>query len=140
MITLSIPSSSNELDKVLEFVSLGQEVAEGSIEYWMELLDTVQKIFINIVKYAFPTCDGIVKINLNYIKEQQAIEVSFFDEGIPYNPLEELGFAADLGGVSRIEDGFGISLLEKASEKTSEKISYVYLYKKNITTIKKYLN
>jgi hypothetical protein len=63
MITLSIPSSSNELDKVLEFVILGQEIAKGSIENWMELLDTVQKIFFNIVKYAFPTCDGIVKIN-----------------------------------------------------------------------------
>jgi anti-sigma regulatory factor (Ser/Thr protein kinase) len=135
MITLSIPSSSNELDKVLEFVNLGQEVAVGTREYWMELLDTVQKIFINIVKYAFPTCDGIVKISLNYIEEQKAIEVSFFDEGIPYNPLEGQGFASDFEGVNRIEDGFGISLLEKTSEKTS----YVYLNKKNITIVKKYL-
>jgi sigma-B regulation protein RsbU (phosphoserine phosphatase) len=132
MITLSIPSSLNELDKVMEFVKLGQELAEGSIEYWMELLDTVQKIFTNIVKYAFPTCYGIVKINLNYNKEQQAIEVSFFDEGNPYNPLEGQGFASYFGELSRIEDDFGISLMEKTS--------YVYLNKKNITTVKKYLN
>lgn len=136
MITLSIPSCSNELDKVLEFIYLGQGLVEGSVEYWMELLDTVQKIFINIVDYAFPNCDGIVKISLNYVEEQKTIEVYFFDEGIPYNPIEEKGFETDFGGVSRIEDGSGISLLEKTSEKTS----YVYLNKKNITTVKKYLN
>ncbi len=135
MITLSIPSSSDELDKVLEFVNLAQEIAKGSIKFWMELLDTVQKIFLNIVAYAYHNYDGIVKVSINYIEEQHAIEVSFINEGIPYNPLVEVGLASDYRGEYRIEEGFDVSVLEKSTEKTS----YIYLNKKNVTTIKKYL-
>jgi anti-sigma regulatory factor (Ser/Thr protein kinase) len=124
-----------ELDRVLDFINLGQELVEGSTEFWMELLDTIQRIFINIVKYAFPTQCGVVKININYRKEQQAIEISFIDEGIPYNPLEGIGFVTASNKEKMQDDDFGIFLSEKFTEETS----YVYLNKKNITTIKKYL-
>ncbi len=135
MVTLTIPSSSNELDRVLDFISLGHEVVNCSIEFWMELFDTVQKVFINIVKYAYPTREGVVKITLNYIKELQAIEVSFIDEGIPYNPLEGLTQTSAINKDNLLEGTLGITV----QEKSSEEMSYVYLNQKNITTIKKYL-
>lgn len=135
MITLSIPSYSEELDKVLEFVNLGQDLTEGSTKFWMELLDTVQKIFINIVRYAYHTCNGIVKVGLNYVEEQQAIEVSFIHEGIPYNPLEEQDLVSDIRVESKYGAGFGRSLLEKSLQTTS----YVYEDNKNRTIVKKYL-
>ncbi len=135
MITLSIPSSSKELDKVLEFVNLGQELAKGSIEFWMKLLDTVQKIFINIVTNAYHTIDGIVKISFNYIEEQQVIEILFIHEGIPYNPLEGMGLISDDIDEYKAKGSFGVLLLEKSTEK----ISYRYQNKKNVTTVRKYL-
>ena len=136
MITLSLPSNLNELDKVLEFVTLGQEVAKGPTQFWIELLDTVQKIYINIVKYAYHTCNGIVKISLNYNEEQQAIEVLFLHEGIPYNPLEELSLPSEIREDYEFRAGFGMSMLEKSSQTTS----YIYKDNKNRTTVKKYLS
>ena len=136
MITLSIPSSLNELDRVLDFISLGHGITECSIEFWIELLDTVQTIFINIVKYAYPTREGIVKISLNYIAEQQAIEISFFDDGLPYNPLNGLYLFTANKRESMLEGSLGLHLLEKSTEESN----YVYLNKKNVTTIKKYVN
>jgi anti-sigma regulatory factor (Ser/Thr protein kinase) len=101
----------------------------------MELLDTAQKVFISIVKYAYPTQDGIVKISLNYMREQQVIEVSFINEGIPYNPLEALNNSTRLTRENRLESKIGISIIEKVTEETS----YLYLNKKNITAIRKYI-
>ena len=100
------------------------------------IIDTVQKIFINIVRYAFPNQEGIVKINLNYIGEQHAIEISFFDEGIPYNPLGSLGQLSEFKSENVMDGKLGVFILEKATEKTD----YVYINNKNITTIKKYLD
>lgn len=135
MITLSISASSNELDKVLDFTNIGHGIVDCSIEFWMELLDTVQKIFINIVKHAHPTQKGIVKISLSYIRDQNAIEITFIDEGIPYNPLEGLDQSSDTKRADILEGGIRLYLMEKTTEETS----YVYVNKKNVTTIMKYL-
>ncbi|MDF2487246.1 MAG: ATP-binding protein [Herbinix sp.] len=135
MITLSIPSRLNELDRVLDFVNIGLEVYACTMEVWQEIQWTVQTVFLSIIQYAYPINEGIVKISLNYIEVQQAIEISFFDQGVPYNPLESLNPSLRYNTENYLEGGVGISVLENSTDKSN----YIYLNRKNVTTIKKYL-
>lgn len=134
MITLSIPSRVNELNKVLDFINMGLEVFECSVKIWQEILESVESIFLSIATYAYPHGEGIVKISLNYIEIQQAVEILFYDEGIPYNPLDNISISIYNHSEHRSEGG-GVSLVTERADKTC----YVYLNEKNITTVKKYL-
>ncbi|MBP1754701.1 MAG: hypothetical protein H6Q59_1099 [Firmicutes bacterium] len=135
MITLSIPSRADELNRVLDFINMGLEVFECSVKIWKEISETVESIFLSVATYAYPYGEGIVKISLNYIENQQAIEILFYDEGIPYNPLENICIPIYSHSGYQPESSGGVSLLTNCSEKTC----YVYLNEKNITTVKKYL-
>jgi serine/threonine-protein kinase RsbW len=135
MITLSIPSRVNELDRVLEFINMGLEVYDCSPDVWLELTELVKDIFLNITEYAYPSGEGVIKISFHFIEPQQAIELSFFDDGIPYNPLEGLPASQQEYRINRLEGRVGIPVSEQSVDETN----YVYLNKKNVSTIKKYI-
>lgn len=135
MITLSIPSRLNELDRVLDFINMGLEVYTCTVEVCQEILWTVKELFLSIIQYAYPINEGVVKVSLNYIEVQQAIEISFFDQGVPYNPLEGMNNSLRCITDNCLEGGVGISVLEKRTDKSC----YIYLNRINVTTIKKYL-
>ncbi len=135
MITLTIPSRTSELDKVVDFINMGLEVFECSLKIWQEILELVESIFLSVASYAYPHDEGIVRISMNYIEHQQAVEILFYDEGIPYNPLDNIKKPVSSHSECKLEGGNGVSLLTSCEEKTC----YVYLNEKNITTVKKYI-
>ena len=94
---------------------------------------TSEEIFVNICSYAFENTDGerIIKFSLY---QSDHIEVSFEDNGIKYNPLEndltnpdEYDVDNQIGGLGKVII-FGIA----------DDINYEYKNNRNILTIKKY--
>ena len=47
----------------------------------------VEEIFVNIVKYAYPDKKGVCCIDVN--PQSKQVEITFVDDGIPFNPLEK---------------------------------------------------
>lgn len=136
MVTITISSRAEELDRLLDFIKMGLEVYQCSIAIWLHLSEVVDDIYINIIRYAFPLEEGLIKVSMNYISEQNAVEISFFDEGIPYNPLESrLTTASNSYNNRLLREQTAVVMKEYIDE-----ASYVYLNSKNVTTIKKYMN
>lgn len=49
-----------------------------------------EEILVNIIEYAYPNTVGALYISVEYIMEIKQLRFTFYDEGIPYNPLLEL--------------------------------------------------
>lgn len=135
MVTLSVPSKTNELSKVLDFIAAGLEVYECPMQLFQEFFDAVEEIFLRIIAYAFPDREGIVKISMNFIETQQAIEILFSNEGIPYNPLGGLEKSALSPYENKQEGNYGVTLLKERTDQAC----YLYLNERNVTTVKKSL-
>jgi anti-sigma regulatory factor (Ser/Thr protein kinase) len=124
-----------ELDRLMDFIKMGLEVYQCSVTVWRQLTEAVDELYISIVKYAFPVKEGLIKVSMNYIEEQKAVEISFFDNGVPFNPLENRFGSL----INTYENRLFGRRTAVVMESCIDEASYVYLNCKNITTIKKYM-
>ncbi len=78
-----------KLDKLPEIVNFAKEKyiqSQWPENFFMKLRLVIEEIFTNIVHYAYPNGEGRVCFNLT-INDKQ-IEMTFVDNGTPFNPLE----------------------------------------------------
>ncbi|MGM0440086.1 MAG: ATP-binding protein [Chlamydiota bacterium] len=61
---------------------------EGSLLEKMQLV--AEEALVNIISYAYPHKKGEIEI-LCYLDEAKFFKVVFKDQGIPFNPVEEVG-------------------------------------------------
>lgn len=147
MVTLTILSKEEEIERLLDFIKMGLEVYQCSNEIWLQLSEVIDDIYINIIRYAFPLEEGLVKVSMNYIYKQKVVEILFTHEGIPFNPLENRLDTRNNIYENRLATLNNTSenrlLHEQATALIKDNIdeaSYVYLNNKNITTLKRYIN
>lgn len=50
----------------------------------------MEEILVNIIEYAYPNTIGSVYVSIDYVAEFKQLRFTFWDEGIPYNPLLEI--------------------------------------------------
>lgn len=101
-----------------------------SLEFTLQLV--VEEIVVNIVSYAYPVGkDGEVTIDVN--KTPTAIEISFSDRGVPFNPLEREDPDTTLSAEERPIGGLGIFLVKQMMDS----VSYRYEDGHNILTTTK---
>ena len=135
MTALTVSSGKNELKRIMNFIEMGLEVYGCYGLAWLEITEMVEDIYSNIMRNAFPLEEGLIRVSINYIEIQRAVEVSFFDNGVPYNPLGGKLFGQQISGRRRQWESTAVAIMERAVDETS----YVNLNRRNITTIKKYL-
>lgn len=100
------------------------------LEFTLQLV--VEEIVVNIVSYAYPVGkDGEVTIDVN--KTPTAIEISFSDRGVPFNPLEKEDPDTTLSAEERPIGGLGIFLVKQMMDS----VSYRYEDGHNILTTTK---
>lgn len=96
-----------------------------------------EEILVNIIEYAYPNIDGSLYISVEYIMEIKQLRFTFYDEGIPYNPLLEL---SEHNKVTSLEEqpigGLGIFLYTTIMDGAE----YKYINNKNQLTVWKNLN
>ena len=95
----------------------------------------VDELFSNIAHYAYNPETGYATVKVDVVKEPLAVEITFVDNGVPYDPLAK----ADPDTTQSIEDspigGMGILIVKKSMDA----VDYEYKDGKNILTIKKNL-
>lgn len=136
MAELIVPAALKQLDNVVDFVNAELKTASCPMKQQMQLAAAVEEIFVNIASYAYQGESGNVTVSCEIEEVPPAAVIQFQDGGVPYNPLEKDDPDTTLKASEREIGGLGIFLVKK----TMDDVSYQYKDKRNILTLKKYLN
>ena len=111
MKTLNVASELSEINKIRAFLknNLAQLPVSEKDYYIIEL--SLLEICINIIRYAYPTNKGQIRLKAWNDKKSLFLEIS--DDGIPFDPRETI--EPDLENMlsSGKKGGFGIFLARK---------------------------
>ena len=135
MKTLTVPAKLDELDHVLDFINAELEANDCPMKTQVQIAIAVEEIFVNIAHYAYPPKEGEAIIGCLFHEEPRAVEISFVDRGVPYNPLEKKDPDVTLGAEERQVGGLGIFMVKKSMDE----VAYNYVNDKNVFIIKKLL-
>ncbi len=95
------------------------------------LMTACDEIIVNIIHYAYPEKEGEIEIHID--RGEGLICFSFYDEGIPFNPLLKTEANTTLLAHQREIGGLGIHMVRKLMDQ----VDYEYRDGKNRLTIQK---
>ena len=133
---LTIEATPENVDKAIEFVDEMLEKYGCGMKEKMSIDVAVDELFANIAHYAYNPETGYATVRVDVVKEPLSVEITFVDNGKPYDPLAKV----DPDTTQSIEDreigGMGIFIVKKSMDA----VNYEYKDGKNILTIKKKFN
>lgn len=128
---LTVPAETERLDEVVDFVNSFLEENDCSMKTQMQIAIAVEEIYVNIAHYAYPDKNGEAEITCEM--SDRTAEITFSDNGIPYNPLEKPDPDITLDANERNIGGLGIFMVKKSMDN----IEYQRKDEKNILKIYK---
>lgn len=128
-----IEATSENVDKAIEFVDEMLEEYDCPVKIQMAIDVAVDELFSNIAHYAYNPDKGFATVRVDVVKDPLAVEITFVDNGVPYDPLKKTDPDTTLSIEDRDIGGLGILIVKK----TMDHINYEYKDGKNILTIKK---
>ncbi len=130
---IDIDAKVENLQDVNVFLESNLEKWDCPMKTQMQICIAVEEIFVNIASYAYGDKVGRAVITMEFIPDENAVSITFEDEGIPYNPLEKEDPDVTLSAEQRSIGGLGIYMVKKSMDD----MTYKYENNKNILTIKK---
>lgn len=132
---LTIEATPENVDTVIGFVDKMLE------EYNCEMKDqaaidvAVDELFANIAHYAYDPDTGYATVRVNVIKDPLSVEITFVDNGVPYDPLAKTDPDTKQSIEEREIGGMGIFIVKQSMDS----VDYEYKDGRNILTIRKNL-
>ena len=124
------PIAGKALD-ILDAILHTPEVASSKKEFNVIRL-VCEELVVNVVDYAYPDDpEGYLDVEID--KDDSCLTIRFKDGGTPFNPLEREMPDITIPLEERRIGGLGIFL----TIKMMDEVSYAYVNKENILTIKK---
>ncbi len=130
---LVIDALTENLPQVLGFVDEQLEAAQCPVKIQMQIDIAVEEIFVNIAHYAYEQEVGTAAVRVEVTNEPPAVQITFIDQGIPYDPLAKADPDVTLSIEERQIGGLGIFMVKK----TMDDVEYKYLDGHNVLTLKK---
>lgn len=130
-----VEAKIDNLPQVTEFITSVAEEFGANARTLMQIDLVTEEIFVNIASYAYKNQTGQVTISLDMHENPARLDVTFTDEGVPYDPLAKPDPDVDLPLEERGVGGLGIFLVKK----NVDEISYEYKDGKNCLHISKIL-
>ena len=128
--TLQIEAKTDRLDEVLSFVNENL-TACGCPERVQRKIDlAVEEVYVNIAHYAYGTETGEATIVIEQRDGANEVEISFADEGTPFDPLKKEDPDISLPASERPIGGLGIFMVKKIADD----VSYEYRDGRNLLT------
>lgn len=128
---LIVEAKKENLNKVQQFV-LDFMTKQGFEEEDKMKVDVViEEIFVNICSYAYEGQVG--QCIIQQIVDNNNINITFIDSGVPYNPLDKKDPDISLDVEDRPIGGLGIFM----TKKMMDNVSYEYKNNQNMLTITK---
>ena len=130
---LRVEAKTSELNKVQEFAAQMLKELKADENTCFQVKLSLEEVFVNIASYAYPEGNGTATISVSERTNPHAIEITFRDSGIPYNPLAKEDPDVTLAAEDRQIGGLGIYMVKKSMD------DVLYEYKdgcNNLTLIK----
>lgn len=131
MLEQSFPAEDAALNKVIAFAEEELEKAECPMRTLMQITVSIEEIFVNIARYAYPEKAGEMLLGIDYDDCEKIFTFRFRDQGIPFNPLDKPDPDVTLPAEERKVGGLGIFLMKK----NMDGYSYTYENNENILTM-----
>ncbi len=128
---LVVEAKTEKLDEVIDFIDGFLEEMDCPMKTMMQIDVAVEEIFVNIAHYAYGACDGDARISIT--DDDGVAEITFKDNGTPYDPLSRPDPDTTLSAEERQIGGLGIYIVKK----TMDSVSYEYRDGCNIFTMRK---
>lgn len=130
---LDIEAKIDKLNDVLQFLEAQLEENNCSPKAQVQLDVAVEEIFVNIAHYAYSNKeDGRAIIDIEFPKDDY-VSITFYDKGIPYDPLAKEDPDITLSADERPIGGLGIYMVKKSMDE----VAYRHENGQNIFTIGK---
>ena len=130
---LTIEATPENVDKVIEFIDGMLEEYGCGVKEQMAIDVAVDELFSNIAHYAYNPETGYATVRVDVKNDPLAVEITFIDHGVPYDPLAKADPDTTLSVEDRQIGGLGILIVKKSMDS----VNYEYKDGKNILTIKK---
>lgn len=135
MAELTIKATVDNLNNVLAFIDEELEKLDCPMKVQMQIDVAVEEIFVNIARYAYIPDIGDATIKMEPVSDSNAVSITFFDSGVPYDPLAKPDPDVTLSAAERQIGGLGIYMVKK----TMDDMKYQYQDGHNILTLVKNL-
>ena len=99
----------------------------------MQIDIAVEEIFVNIAHYAYAPETGKAMVRIETLADPPSVDITFIDNGVPYDPLAKADPDITLSAEERQIGGLGIFMVKKSMDD----VKYEYLDGHNILTLKK---
>ena len=130
---IELEALTGNLPQVLAFVDEQLEAADCPMKIQMQIDIAVEEIFVNIAHYAYNPGVGSATVRVDVMGEPPAVDITFIDGGVPYDPLAKADPDVTLSAEERQIGGLGIFMVKKSMDD----IKYEYLDGHNVLTLKK---
>ena len=134
MKNLLIEARTTNLDRVLGFIEEQLEEAGCPIKARLQIAVAAEEIFINIASYAYEKATGEASVSIRICPDPRAVELTFKDSGVPYDPLAKPDPDVTLPAEKRGIGGLGIYMVKKSMDD----VRYEYKDGQNILTLVKH--
>ena len=128
---LTVDARTENLHKVLAFLTERLEEYGCSPRAQRQIEVAAEEIFVNIANYAYAPDSGSATVRFS--REGRMAVVSFLDSGIPYDPLAKPDPDLTLSAKERPIGGLGIYMVKKSMDS----VAYERRDGKNIFTMRK---
>lgn len=133
---LIIEADRMNLPQVQAFIDEQLEEAGCPMPTQITIDVAVEELFVNIASYAYEHGEGVAVVQVTVHEEPLSVEITFIDNGVPYDPLAKADPDITLPAKERKKGGLGIFMVKN----TMDNVRYEYKDGKNILTIMKKLN
>ncbi len=132
---IEVEASADNLHRVFDFVDEHLETMACPPKAQMQINIAVEEIFMNIALYAYAPGSGNARIRFEKKADPAAAVITFFDRGIPYDPLSKEDPDIALAAEEREIGGLGVFM----TKKLMDDVSYEYRDGQNVLTLMKKL-
>ena len=132
---LTVEAAVYNIEKVTQFVNLELDKLNCPPKAQTQIAVAIDELFGNIAKYAYQPEIGKATVRFEVEKNPLSVIITFIDNGVPFNPLEQVEPDTHKPLKEREAGGLGIFLVKK----TMTMVEYEYKNNQNILKIKKSL-
>ena len=130
---ITVEAKTENLDRVTDFVNEELEAWNCPLRTLHVIDIAVDELFGNIANYAYFPKTGPVTVRVEVKKEPLSAVITFFDRGVPFDPLKKTDPDVTLSAEERGIGGLGIYMVKKSMDG----VHYEYKDGQNILTVQK---
>ena len=116
---ITFEAKVENLNDLLSFIDQELKDAGCTMKAQMAIDLAAEEIFVNIANYAYGSEEGNAVIRLETDKDASRVEITFIDEGMPYNPLEKEDPDVTLSAEERQIGGLGVYIVKKSMDEVT---------------------